>query len=228
MKEARRVRVFVGEDERYRGRPLFEAIVLAARGHGLAGATVFKGFMGYAPNADVATAGILRLAENLPVVVDMVDDEERIEGFLPFLRRSVGTGMVISSDVWAEQVAPGIRPERADGTEGGVRGLAPITRARIYLRGSATFEGRPAHGKIASALRAAGVADVSVHHGTMGFDRHSGVLSARPLRFHADLPVVVEAVGGREEIGGALPRVREALQRGLITLAGVELHAPKA
>ena len=84
MRSATRVRVFVGEDERCQGRPLFEAIVLAAREEGLAGATVFKGFMGYAPHADIATAGILRLAENLPVVVDIVDSEEKIESFMPF------------------------------------------------------------------------------------------------------------------------------------------------
>ncbi|MEW6637026.1 MAG: DUF190 domain-containing protein [Actinomycetota bacterium] len=106
MRRARRVRVFLGEDERYRGRPLFEAIVLAAKENGLAGATVFRGFMGYAPHADVATAGILRLAENLPVVVDIVDSEERIEEFLPFLRQAVERGVVISSVVEAEQVVP--------------------------------------------------------------------------------------------------------------------------
>ena len=106
MRSARRVRVFVGEVERYQGRPLFEAIVLAAKVEGLAGATVFKGFMGYAPHADIATAGILRLAENLPVVVDIVDSEERIEEFLPFLRRAVRTGIVLSSRVEAEQVVP--------------------------------------------------------------------------------------------------------------------------
>jgi uncharacterized protein len=106
VRRARRVRVFVGEDERYQGRPLFEAIVLAAKEEGLAGATVFKGFMGYAPHADIATAGILRLAENLSVVVDIVDSEERIEDFLPFLRRAVRTGIVLSSLVEAEQVVP--------------------------------------------------------------------------------------------------------------------------
>jgi uncharacterized protein len=106
VRRARRVRVFVGEDERYQGRPLFEAIVLAAKEEGLAGATVFKGFMGYAPRADIATAGILRLAENLPVVVDIVDSEEQIEDFLPFLRRAVRTGIVLSSLVEAEQVVP--------------------------------------------------------------------------------------------------------------------------
>jgi len=84
MRSATRVRGFVGEDERYQGRPLFEAIVLAAREEGLAGATVFKGFMGYVPHGDIATAGILRLAENLPVVVDIVDSEEKIGSFMPF------------------------------------------------------------------------------------------------------------------------------------------------
>ena len=106
MRRAGRARVFVGEDERYQGRPLFEAIVLAAKERGLAGATVFKGFMGYAPHADIATAGILRLAENLPIVVDIVDSEERILEFLPFLRRAVRTGIVLSSRVEAEEVVP--------------------------------------------------------------------------------------------------------------------------
>lgn len=106
FENSRRIRVFVGEDERYRGRPLFEAIVLAARDHGLAGATVFRGFMGYAPNADIATTGILRLAENLPLVVDIVDEEEKITGFLPFLEEAVKTGFVISSDVEAGQLTP--------------------------------------------------------------------------------------------------------------------------
>ena len=102
---------FVGEDERYRGRPLFEAIVLATRERGLSGATVFRGFMGYAPHADIATAGILRLAESLPLVIDIVDTEERVEAFLPFLRRAVRTGLVVSSEVEAEQILPEEGPQ---------------------------------------------------------------------------------------------------------------------
>jgi len=100
-------------------------------------------------------------------------------------------------------------------------------RARVYLRDSDTFEGAYAYSAIRAAFEEAGVRDVSVHHGIMGFDRSSGVLSARPLRFHQDLPVVVEAVGGREEIEAALPRIREVLDRGLITLAEVDLYAPR-
>jgi PII-like signaling protein len=106
LRPAKRLRVFVGEDERYRGRPLFEAILFAARERGLAGATVYKGFMGYAPHSDISAAGILVLAENLPIVVDMVDEAERIQSFLPFLRGAVRNGIVICSEVEAEQVIP--------------------------------------------------------------------------------------------------------------------------
>jgi PII-like signaling protein len=98
------LRVFIGEDERYQGRPLFEAIVLAAKESGLSGAMVFKGFMSHAPHVDISSAGILLLAENLPTVVDAVDDEERIEAFLPFLREVVKSGSVIRSDLESEQV----------------------------------------------------------------------------------------------------------------------------
>jgi PII-like signaling protein len=106
LRPAKRLRVFVGEDERYRGQPLFEAILFAAKEHGLAGATVFKGFMGYAPHADISAAGILLLAENLPIVVDIVDEEERIQRFLPFVREAVKNGIVICSEVESEQVIP--------------------------------------------------------------------------------------------------------------------------
>jgi PII-like signaling protein len=101
-------------------------------------------------------------------------------------------------------------------------------RVRVYLRDSDTFEEAPAHVAIRLAFEGTGARDVSVHRGIMGFDRASGVLSARPLRFHADQPVVVEAVGSREQIEEALPAVREVLQRGLITLTDVALYAPEA
>jgi uncharacterized protein len=85
----------------------------------------------------------------------------------------------------------------------------------------------PAHAAIRAAFEEAGARDVSVHRGIMGFDRSSGVVSARPLRFHTDQPLVVEAVGSREQIEAALPTVREVLERGLITLTDVALYAPE-
>ncbi len=81
--EAKLLRVFVGESDRYEGRPLYEAIVLEAKGQGLRGASVFKGIMGYGAHSRVHTAKILQLSEDLPVMVEIVDEEEKIRAFLP-------------------------------------------------------------------------------------------------------------------------------------------------
>ncbi|MCK4872999.1 MAG: DUF190 domain-containing protein [Phycisphaerales bacterium] len=92
--EAELIRIFVGEDDKHDGRPLYEAIVKAAREHGMAGATVLQGVMGYHGESSVHTAKILRLAEQLPMIVEIVDAPARIESFLPILSDLMNVGLV--------------------------------------------------------------------------------------------------------------------------------------
>jgi PII-like signaling protein len=92
--EGKLLRVFVGEDDRWHGRPLFEAIIEEARKRGLAGATAWKGFRGFGANSRLHTTKILRLSEDLPVVIEIVDSPERINDFLPVLDEMVGEGLV--------------------------------------------------------------------------------------------------------------------------------------
>ena len=92
--EGKLVRIFIGESDRWEGRPLYEAIVLAARRNGLAGATVLKGFMGFGAHSRIHTAKLLELSQDLPIVVEIVDAPEKIEGFLPELERMVGDGLI--------------------------------------------------------------------------------------------------------------------------------------
>ncbi len=97
MKEAgpgQLLRIFIGESDQWHGRPLYEAIVHRARELGLAGATVLRGIEGFGAHAHLHTARILRLSEDLPVVVELVDSEEAIRQFLPELDGMVQEGMV--------------------------------------------------------------------------------------------------------------------------------------
>lgn len=87
------LRVFIGESDRHQGKPLYEAIVLAAREHGLAGATVFRGMEGFGAHSRIHTTRILRLSEDLPIVVEIVDTEEKIQAFLPVLDGMVHEGL---------------------------------------------------------------------------------------------------------------------------------------
>ena len=93
------LRVFIGEDDRFDGKPLYEAIVLKAREQGLAGATVLRGPMGFGHSSRLHTAKILRLSEDLPVVVEIVDKEENITAFLPVLDRMVAGGLISLEEV---------------------------------------------------------------------------------------------------------------------------------
>jgi PII-like signaling protein len=88
------LRIFIGEDDKYRGRPLCEAIVLQAREMHLAGATVLRGPMGFGRSSRLHTATILRFSEDLPLVIEIVDSEEKIQGFLPTLDGMMTGGLV--------------------------------------------------------------------------------------------------------------------------------------
>jgi PII-like signaling protein len=88
------LRIFLGENDRLGHQPLFEAIVLKAREAHLAGATVLRGPMGFGKSSRLHTAKILRLSEDLPIVVEIVDSEEKINAFLPFLDQMMQSGLV--------------------------------------------------------------------------------------------------------------------------------------
>jgi uncharacterized protein len=97
--QATLLRIFIGERDSYGGRPLHEAIVLRAREMHLAGATVLRGAMGFGRSSRLHTAKILRLSEDLPLVIDIVDARERIDAFLPELETMMGSGLVTLEDV---------------------------------------------------------------------------------------------------------------------------------
>ncbi len=88
------LRIFIGESDRWHGRPLYEAIVLKAREQGLAGATVLRGVMGFGADSRLHTAKVLRLSEDLPIVVEIADKPERIAAFLPALDGMVAEGLM--------------------------------------------------------------------------------------------------------------------------------------
>ncbi len=88
------LRVFIGEQDKWKGKPLYEAIVLLAKKEGMAGATVTRGFMGFGCKSHMHTAKILRLSEDLPIIIEIVDGEEKINRFLPFLDQMVQEGLM--------------------------------------------------------------------------------------------------------------------------------------
>jgi len=92
--DATLLRIFIGESDRWQHKPLYEAIVLKAREMHLAGATVLRGPMGFGKSSRLHTAKILRLSMDLPMVIEIVDGEDKIQAFLPHLDAMISGGLV--------------------------------------------------------------------------------------------------------------------------------------
>lgn len=93
------LRIYIGEQDKWRGKPLYEAIILKARETGIAGATMLRGAMGYGAASRIHTAKILRLSEDLPVVVEIVDSADKIAAFLPVVDEMVAEGVATLESV---------------------------------------------------------------------------------------------------------------------------------
>ena len=105
-KDAMLLRIFTGESEKYEHQPLYEAVVMKARELHLAGATVLRGPLGFGHSSRIHTAKILRLSDDLPVVIEIVDTPEKIEAFLPILDGMVTSGLVTLEKVQVLQYGP--------------------------------------------------------------------------------------------------------------------------
>ena len=102
------LKIFVGESDKIGHKPVYEVIVIRAREMGLAGATVFRGVMGFGKNSVLHTAKILRLSEDLPMVIEIVDSLEKIEQFLPELDRLINGGLVTLEQVKVLHYKPSV------------------------------------------------------------------------------------------------------------------------
>jgi len=108
-RDALLLRIFIGEDDKAGRRPLYEAIVMAAREAKLAGATVLRGPMGYGHSSRLHTTKILRLSEDLPLVIEIVDTEASIRAFLPRLDAMMGSGLVTLEKVQVLQYGADVK-----------------------------------------------------------------------------------------------------------------------
>jgi uncharacterized protein len=106
------LRIFIGESDRFEHRPLYEAIVLKARELHLAGATVLRGPMGFGHSSRLHTAKILRLSSDLPLVIEIVDSEEKIAGFLPVIEPMMGSRLVTIEKVQVIQYGQAVEASR--------------------------------------------------------------------------------------------------------------------
>jgi PII-like signaling protein len=220
--------------------PLYEWIVKTAHREGLQGATVLKGFFGLRPDGSLLQEHTWSISQELPVIVEVVDEPERIEALLarvePVFREGVIT--LERAHVLLYRAGPREPSARLDGRN--IIGTAATSAAagvrtmkvpengvllRIFIGESDKDPGRdrPLYEAIVRKAKEAHLAGATVLRGPMGFGRHSRVHTAKLLELSTDLPIVIEIVDAEDKIDAFLPTVDELVTEGLVTLEAVRI-----
>jgi uncharacterized protein len=224
---------------RHGAQPLYEWIVRTARREGLQGATVLEGFYGFHPTGAVLEAHTWTMAQDMPVVVEVVDEPGMIERLLTLVEPVFPEGVITLERAHVRLYRPGPSPSgpagpdsilgtMADSRATGVRSMHVPDNGvllRIFIGESdrGPDGDRPLFEVIVRRAREAGLAGATVLRGPMGFGRHSRVHTSKLLDLSTDLPIVIEIVDAEARIDAFLPVVDELVTEGLVTLEAVRI-----
>jgi hypothetical protein len=221
--------------------PLYEWIVETAHREGLQGATVLKGFFGLRPDGSVLEEHTWSITQELPIVVEVVDEASRVETLLARVEGVFPEGIItlerahvlLSRDGTRESTTPPLtgRHVLATGATSAAHGVRTMkvpehgVLLRIFIGESDREPGRdrPLYEAIVRRAREAHLAGATVLRGPMGFGRHSRVHTAKLLELSTDLPIVIEIVDSEEKVDAFLPTVDALVTEGLVTLEAVRI-----
>jgi PII-like signaling protein len=221
---AKKLVVYVNEQEKYGGEPVYEALVRFLHRHGCAGATVTRAVAGYGASGELHKARLFSLAEDVPMRVEAVDSEKKITALLPWVYDMVGSGLIEVQDTEViKHGARGPQPEEEHAMKHEkLEGRAKMLR--VYIGEDDRWEGEPLHEAIVKKLRMMDVAGSTVYRGIMGYGaqqrlhRKSGWLG-----LSTDLPIMVSVIDAEEKIRRVLPVLDEMVDEGLVVLSDVEI-----
>jgi PII-like signaling protein len=220
--------------------PLYEWIVEQAHHGGLQGATVLKGFYGLRPDGSVLEEHTWSISQELPVIVEVIDEPARIEALLATVEPAFREGVITLERAHVLLYRSGARESTGPLNGRNIIGTVKTSAAagvrtmqepengvllRIFIGESDREPGRdrPLYEAIVRRAREAHLAGATVLRGPMGFGRHSRVHTAKLLELSTDLPVVIEIVDAEDKVEAFLPTVDELVSEGLVTLEAVRV-----
>jgi len=220
---AKKVTIYVGEDQQYHGTALYAAILDFLFYRRVAGATVTRGLAGFGADHHLHTTRILRLTENLPIKIEFIESPAKIEEVMPKLHEMAGTGLIEVQDTTI--LKPSV-PAKKQAAAGGAPSLKTEGRAklmRIYIGESDRWRDKPLHEALVQALRANDIAGVTVYRAIMGYGAHGKLHQQSTLGISHDQPILLSVIDKEEKIRALLPLLDEMLQQGLVVLSDVDV-----
>jgi PII-like signaling protein len=219
--KAKKLTIYVSESDTRHGKPVYQSIVAIAHKHGLAGATVTRGIMGYG-SSGITHVAHPDLVSKLPLRIEIVDRAEAIDRILPDVYQLVDEGLVELSETEVIKVKPRA-PAPPSTTPGAhVKLAGKATMMRITVGAADQWEGEPLHEALIKRLHLLDLAGVTVYRGLAGYGA-SGRIHRRKIWRSADEPITLVVVDTREQIDKALPAIDELVESGIVVLSDVDV-----
>ncbi len=225
---AKKVTIYVNEDSRYHHQPLYEAILTYLMHKGVAGATASRAMAGFGPHRVMHTTKIEVLTEHLPIRIEFVEAEEKVNEVLPTLHDMVTDGLIEVQDTTIVKSAMQGQPAETRRPHQKQQGKAKLLR--IYMAESDKWNGEPLYDAIVKQLRMMDISGATVYRGLMGYGVTGETHKEGFLGMSHDLPVMISVVESAEKLDVVMNTVEEMMQEGLIVVSDVEfirfVHSP--
>jgi PII-like signaling protein len=220
---AKKICIYVGEDQQYHGQALYAAVLDYLFYRGVSGASVIRGIAGFGADHKMHTARILRLTENLPVKIEFVETPEKLDEILPKLHDMVGVGLIDVQDTTV------LKPSQArEGDAPG--GFLPATKRagkaklmRIYIGENDKWHNKPLYQALVESLRANDIAGVTVYHGILGYGANRRIHQQKTMHLSHDRPILLSIVDTEEKLRAFTPILDDMVVQGLVVLSDVDI-----
>lgn len=220
---AKKLIIYVNEQDKWHNEPVYEAILRFLHKHDCAGATVTKAVAGFGAHGHYHTAKLFQLTENLPMRIEMIESEQKINSLLPWLYEMVTDGLIEVQDTEIIKHASKRAAEPAPAHEPHIKLEGRAKMLRIYIDEDDKWEGEPLHVAIVKKLRMMDLAGATVYQGIMGYGAQHRMHKSGFLGIKHNLPLMITIVDTPEKIRRAIVALDEMVDEGLIVMSDVEV-----
>ncbi len=220
---AKKVCIYVGEDQQYHGHSAYAAILDFLFYRGVSGATIMRGIAGFGADHHIHTTRLVELAENLPVKVEFVETPERVQELLPKLQELAGTGLIEIQDTTVVKPAQTSKRQPQPNVIHPLKSEGKAKLMRIFFGENDKWHDKPLRDALVEALRANDIAGVTVYRGILGYGANRRIHKDKTLGLSHDCPIMMAVIDTEAKLTAFTPILDQMLQQGLVVLSDVDV-----
>ncbi len=218
---AKKVCVYVGEDQQYHGHSAYAAILDFLFYRSVSGATITRGIAGFGADHHLHTTRLVELAENLPIKIEFIETAEKVDELMPKLGDMVGTGLIEIHDTTV--IKPAHQGEKRMDSQPSLKREGKAKMMRVLIGENDKWNGKPLHEAIVQSLRANDLAGVTVYRGILGYGANRRIHKESTLSLSHDAPVLISVIDTEDKLRAYIPILDQMVQQGLVALSDVDI-----